>query len=83
VAAPAPAKPKTKLSYKEQRLLDELPGRITALEAEQATLSALLAGTELYTQGAGRIQEVTARHAVIDDELMALLESWEQLSARN
>ena len=82
VTAATPAKPKTKLSYKEQRLLDELPGRISALEAEQATLAALLAGTELYTQGAGRIQEVTSRHAAIDDELMALLESWEQLGAR-
>jgi ATP-binding cassette subfamily F protein uup len=88
VAAPAPApapvapKAKTKLSYKEQRLLDELPGRIEALEQEQATLAALLAGSELYTQGAARIQEVTARHAAIEDELMALLESWEQLGAR-
>ncbi len=87
VAAPATAPsasaaPKRKLSYKEQRELDELPGRIEALEAEQAELNALIGGTELYTQGAGRIQEVTNRAAAIEDELMVLLERWELLGAR-
>ncbi|MDL5030396.1 ATP-binding cassette domain-containing protein [Pelomonas sp. APW6] len=79
-AGPAPAK--RKLSYKEQRELDELPGRIEALEAEQAQLSALIGGTELYTQGAGRIQEVTNRASAIEEELMVLLERWEVLGAR-
>jgi ATP-binding cassette subfamily F protein uup len=81
-AAAAPAKPRVKLSYKEQRELDELPGRIDALEQEQATLAALIGGSELYTQGAARITEVTARHAQIDEELLSLMERWEALSAR-
>ncbi|MBQ0942923.1 ATP-binding cassette domain-containing protein [Ideonella sp. 4Y16] len=82
-AAPAaPAKARSKLSYKEQRELDELPARITALEQEQATLGALIGGSELYTQGAARITEVTARHAQIEDELMQLLERWEALANR-
>ena len=80
--AAAPATAKRKLSYKEQRELDELPGRIEALETEQAALNALIGGTELYTQGAGRIQEVTNRAAAIEEELMALLERWETLGAR-
>ena len=80
--AAAPAKPRAKLSYKEQRELDELPGRIEALEQEQATLAALLAGSELYAQGAARITEVTARHAQIEEDLMHLLERWETLSNR-
>jgi len=80
VAAPAAAK--RKLSYKEQRELDELPARIQALETEQAELSALLNGTELYTQGAARIAQVTERAGQIDDELLALLERWEVLGAR-
>ena len=61
-AAPAPAPApapvvanKKKLSYKEQRELDELPAKVAALEAEQKQLNALLNGTELYTQGAARI----------------------------
>ncbi|MDT9000075.1 ATP-binding cassette domain-containing protein [Paucibacter sp. APW11] len=83
--APAPvvAAPKArKLSYKEQRELEEMPARIAALETEQGTLNALLTGSELYTQGAARIAEVTARAAQIDEELLLLLERWEELGAR-
>jgi len=82
VPAPPAAKPRTKLSYKEQRELDELPQRIEALETEQAELAALIGGSELYTQGAPRIQEVTTRHAAIEEDLMTLLERWETLSNR-
>ncbi|HEV6968237.1 ATP-binding cassette domain-containing protein [Roseateles sp.] len=84
-AAPAPAPvvaTKRKLSYKEQRELEEIPGRIAALEAEQTQLNALLAGSELYTQGAARIQAVTERAAEVDEELLALLERWEALEAK-
>lgn len=88
-AAPAPAPApspvvatKRKLSYKEQRELEELPGRIAALETEQAHLHALLNGTDLYAQGTARINEVTQRVAEIDDELLALMERWEVLEAK-
>ncbi|PZP33843.1 MAG: ABC transporter ATP-binding protein [Roseateles depolymerans] len=80
-AAPAVA-PKRKLSYKEQRELEEIPARIAALEAEQAELNALLSGSELYTQGAGRIQQVTERAAAVDEALLTLLERWEALEAK-
>ncbi|MBV8500914.1 MAG: ATP-binding cassette domain-containing protein [Paucibacter sp.] len=85
VAAPAPAPvvaTRKKLSYKEQRELDEIPAKIAALEAEQTQLNALLNGSELYSQGAGRIAEVTARAGAIDEELLALMERWETLEAR-
>lgn len=89
VAAPAPAPApapvvasKKKLSYKEQRELDELPAKVAALEAEQVQLNALLNGTELYGQGAARIAEVTARAGDIDTELLALMERWEALEAK-
>ena len=81
--APAPVvASKKKLSYKEQREFDELPAKVAALEAEQKQLHALLAGTELYSQGAARIAEVTDRAAQIDDELLVLMERWEQLEAK-
>ena len=80
-AAPAAA-PKRKLSYKEQRELDELPDRIAALEAEQKTLGDLLHGTELYTRSPEKIAETHARYAAIDEELLALLERWEELGSR-
>ena len=89
-AAPAPAPTpapiavasKKKLSYKEQRELDELPTKIAALEAEQKHLNSLLNGTELYSQGAARIAEVTTRAAAIDEELLALMERWDELESR-
>jgi ATP-binding cassette subfamily F protein uup len=87
-AAPAPTAPaaanapRRKLSYKEQRELDELPGRIEALETEQKTLAELMAGTDLYTRTPERIAEVHARHAQIEEELLELLERWESLGSR-
>jgi ABC transport system ATP-binding/permease protein len=75
----APPLAKRKLSYKEQRELDALPGQMELLEREQADLAALLNGTELYAQGAARIAEVTARAAAIDAELTLLLERWTAL----
>ena len=83
--APTPAPvvaSKKKLSYKEQRELDELPKKVAALEAEQKQLNALLNGTELYAQGAGRIAEVTERAGQIDEELLGLMERWERLEAQ-
>jgi ATP-binding cassette subfamily F protein uup len=80
--APKPAAARTKLSYKEQRELDELPARIAALEAEQQQIAATLAGSEVYQQAPQRVGELNARHAAIEDELMQALERWEALAAR-
>ena len=81
-ATAAAAKPKAKLSYKEQRELDELPTKLAALEAEQKELEAALASTELYTQGKQKIAETQARFAQIEEDLMAMLERWEVLSQK-
>jgi len=87
-ATPASATPATapppprKLSYKEQRELEALPGRIQALEAEQAALAERLAGADLYQKEPQRVAELQARHAAIEDELMAALERWEALGSR-
>jgi ATP-binding cassette subfamily F protein uup len=84
-AAPAaPTRPPAarKLSFKEQRELDELPARIEALEAEQKSLGDELAGTALYTTTPQRVPQVQARYAQIEEELMALLERWETLTNR-
>jgi ATP-binding cassette subfamily F protein uup len=80
-AASVAVKPR-KLSYKEQRELDELPLRIEALEAEQKKLSAFLAQPESYTKEADRAMTSQARVAAIDDELLAAMERWEALGAR-
>ena len=80
VSAPVAAKPR-KLSFKDKRELDELPGRIEALETEQKALGETLAGSEIYSQAPDKVAAVHARHAAIDDELLAAMERWEQLSA--
>ena len=76
-AAPA-AKPR-KLSYKEQRELDDLPKRIEALEAEQKSLGQLLADGAIYTTDPSAAAEAQARYAKTDDELLNALERWELL----
>ncbi len=80
-ALPKAVKAASKLSYKEQRELDALPGRIEALEAEQADIATRLASTELYTQQPQQVPALQARHAAIETELLAALERWEALQA--
>jgi ATP-binding cassette subfamily F protein uup len=81
-AATTAAKARTKLSYKEQRELDELPARIEALEAEQKDVQAQLADPSFYTSQPDRIAAVHARSGEIEEALMALLERWETLGSR-
>jgi len=80
-AAPAVGKPR-KLSFKEQRELDELPKRIDALEAEQRDLTAILSQPDTYARDAERALRAQTRHAQIEVELLSALERWELLSAR-
>ena len=83
VAAPAaPAAKPRKLSYKEQRELDELPARIEGLEAEQRRISALLSDPDAYVKDAARVAAGQQRYAQIDAELLAALERWEALGSR-
>jgi len=79
----APRAPGTqKLSYKEQRELAILPDQIDALEREQADLRAELADGSLYSRDPQRAAALHSRDAAIEDELMAALMRWEELSAR-
>ena len=87
--APAPARAEpvrreraAKLSFKEQRELEELPDRIDELETEQKELGEALSSGELYKQEPQRVAQVQARYAAIEEELLVLLERWEALSSR-
>ena len=79
--APQKASPK-KLSFKEQREYDALPGLIEQLEAEQAQLNQQLADGSLYASDPAGASAKAARVAQIDDELLAALERWETLGQR-
>ncbi|MDO5289394.1 MAG: ATP-binding cassette domain-containing protein [Pseudomonadota bacterium] len=82
-ALPAPAKPaRKKLSYKDQRELDQLPAHIDALEAEQAQIRAALADGQLYQTDLARAVALQTRDSEIEEALMTALERWEQLSSQ-
>ena len=72
----------SKLPWKEQRELDELPAKMAALEAEQATLSKGLADVKIYQADPAAAQKAAERLARIDDELLVMLERWEVLEAK-
>ena len=76
------AKPR-KLSYKEQRELEQLPDLIAKLEEEQKALSQRLADSDLYRQHADEAQRLNRRFAEIDELLMQALEKWEQIEGGN
>lgn len=75
------SKPK-KLSFKEQRELEQLPAQIAELEAEQANISERLADPALYRKQPEDVQKLNQRFAEIDQLLMKSLERWEAIEAR-
>ncbi len=74
--------PRKKLSFKEQRELEQLPDRIAALEAEQATLQSRLADPAFYQGPAEPLQQLQIRLAAIEVELDAAMSCWERLEAK-
>jgi len=79
---PSAAKPK-KLSYKEQRELEELPGMIASLEAEQKSITARLSDPDLYRQNPEEVRRLNERFDEIDELLLLNLERWEEIEARS
>jgi ATP-binding cassette subfamily F protein uup len=74
---------RNRLSYKEQRELEALPGRIDALETEQAALATRLADPQTYREAGTDARAIAARHGAIEVELAECLERWEALEARS
>jgi ATP-binding cassette subfamily F protein uup len=77
------SKPAVKLSYKEQRELDGLPGQIEALEEEQKQVRTALADSQLFVNDPAKATALYARDAQIDEELLAALDRWETLSSKS
>jgi ATP-binding cassette subfamily F protein uup len=75
-AAVGPGGSKRKLSYKEQRELDALPGRIEALESEQAELQAHIGQPEFYRRPEDEVDAALARLQQVQQELEQCLERW-------
>ncbi len=85
-ALPSPAPPssvprKIRLSYRDQRELDELPDRIAALEARQQELQSIMAAAGFYQSGAERITEVTTELTQVSEDLETAFARWEELES--
>ena len=74
---------KKKLSYKEQRELDELPAKIEGLEAMIATLHSELADPAFYKQSGEKIAEVQTKLQRLEEELRNAYERWEDLESKS
>ncbi|MEO8004123.1 MAG: ATP-binding cassette domain-containing protein [Betaproteobacteria bacterium] len=70
-----------KLGFKQAKELEAMPGRIQALETEQAQLGLRLAEPGLYSKPAEEVRQLQQRYAAIDDELTGCLTRWEELEA--
>lgn len=71
-----------KLSYKETRELESLPGRIEVLETEIAEIESTLADPSIYAKDNARAVAMTARLPQAREELDAAETRWLELSER-
>ena len=91
-AAPAPRKMAaapiekskfaSKLSFKEQRELEDLPKRIEALEREQSDIAAQLADGTLFRNDAKRAKQLQTRNEEIETEVLVAMARWEELEGQ-
>ena len=74
----ASAKKAVKLSYKIQRELDELPGKIEQLEEKKTSIEEQLADSSVFTD-AIKLQEVQTQYTEIQSQLSNAYSRWEEL----
>ncbi|MES2016648.1 MAG: ATP-binding cassette domain-containing protein [Pseudomonadota bacterium] len=82
-AAAAATSKKAKLSYKEQRELEELPLLIASLEDEQSAITAQLNAPDFYKTNPADAKRINTRFEQIDQLLIDALEKWELIEARS
>ncbi len=85
-AAPAAAaakatKPTVKLSYKDQRDLDRLPGEVARIDGELMEIEELLHDPDLYARDPRRFAELTDKAAALRAEKDAAEERWLEVAA--
>ncbi|WP_395622581.1 ABC-F family ATP-binding cassette domain-containing protein [Sphingomonas daechungensis] len=73
---PLPSQGSRKLSYKDQRDLDRLPGEIEHMEAEIAAVEDVLADPDLYTRDPKKFGELSDRAAKLRADRNAAEERW-------
>jgi len=81
-AAAPKAKTSAKLSFKEQKELEEIPQLIEKLEREQEELAAALGAGDLYRDNPTHAKQLQERVTLIEEELLNLMARWEALEAK-
>ncbi len=76
------AKPTSKLSFKEQKELEEMPVKIEQLETEQIEINTQLADVMLYQTQPEKVKSLQVRLTEIEGTLETLLARWELLYAK-
>ena len=79
VAAPTSASGARKLSYKESRELESLPGLIETLESEQAALGEAMADPSFYRKSPDEIATANKRLETLAAEIAKAYSRWEEL----
>jgi ATP-binding cassette subfamily F protein uup len=82
VGAPAAAAPKRKLSYKEQRELESLPGEIERLELEQRELAQKMSGADYHRLATEEMRRDGARAVELENLIAERTERWITLEDR-
>ena len=70
-----------KLNFKEQRELEELPGRIEALEKKLETMHASLADPAIYRTAGATVAGLNARREELERELEEAFRRWDELES--
>ncbi len=79
--AKAAAPAKRKLTYKDQRELDQLPAKIEELEAAAAELHTVMAEPEFYKQAPNEIASKQSELKSVEQELADAYQRWEELES--
>jgi ATP-binding cassette subfamily F protein uup len=69
-----------KLSFREQRELQQLPARIEQLEAELARVHETLADPDLYRKEPDAVAGLTARAEALESEIEGAITRWSELA---
>jgi ATP-binding cassette subfamily F protein uup len=79
VEAPPQAAAKRKLSFKDQRALEQLPARIEQMESEIAAQAAAMNDPAFFQQDSSAIVQANQKLAVLQAELEAAYTRWAEL----
>lgn len=72
-----------KLSYKDQRELEELPKKIEQLETEQAELMEITSRSDFYSQSQDVVTQAMDKLKKLETELARAYDRWEELEKNN